>query len=172
MADTPFLLVGLHSGTGLISRLIRWQTRSVYSHVSLIRASDFLLSEALEGRGVIQQRVLDIAPRETTALLAPRDIVDTRTVKLCRIKNATREQEEAIWAWSTAQIGKGYDYVSVARFITRKEESRRSSNRFFCSEKAHAAAWWGAGILLQVMPSWRCSPDHIAISPLLEEYHV
>jgi hypothetical protein len=37
-------------------------------------------------------------------------------------------------AFLTAQLGKPHDYTMVARFITRRQESRRTSGKWFCSE--------------------------------------
>lgn len=149
------ILVGLHRSTSVVSALIRWQTRSEYSHASLVCASDGTLLEALEGRGVIVERRLGVD--------VPREQVDLHVVR-----GLTAAEQAAMWQWALGQVGKGYDYVSVLRFVTRRAATRRSSGRWFCSELVHAAALHGAGVALQRMDSWRCAPDHLAISPLLE----
>ena len=45
--------VVLYKSPGFISQLIRWQTRSVYSHASLWFVSRNLLCESQYGKGVI-----------------------------------------------------------------------------------------------------------------------
>jgi hypothetical protein len=65
-------------------------------------------------------------------------------------------------------IGKPYDYLSVARFISRRSESIHSKEKWFCSEFVFAA-FQAAGLnLLRDTEAWEVSPGLLSKSPLLK----
>ena len=144
--------IGLHGGKSLISALIRWQTRSPYSHAS-ITGEDGRVIEAREGRGVI-----------SSARLVP---AKGETVELFRVDGLTAAQRQTIWDFAVDQIGKRYDYTMVARFLSRRQESRKSRGRWFCSELVFAAFAQGGVNLLERTQPWEVSPGMLARSPLL-----
>lgn len=146
------LTIALHLGRGLLSRLIRWQTRSPYSHASLL-LPDGLCIEAREGIGV----------RALPGLHVPAgELVD-----LFRVEGVTPAQVEAIAEFARRQLGKPYDYTMVARFITRRQESRASQGKWFCSELVFAACQQAGLRLLRDTDPWEVSPGLLARSPLL-----
>lgn len=144
------LRVGLHKSVGLVSTLIKWQSRSVYSHASLILPDDTIL-ESMQGQGVVHNRSL-ISCADTT------DVCEV--VGLASVHAAAQRFAEA-------QLGKPYDYTMVARFVSRRPETRKSSGKWFCSELVFAS-FASAGLpLLRDTEAWEVSPGLLAKSPYL-----
>lgn len=141
--------IALHKGPGLIGTLIRWQTRSAYSHASLLCVGDGVI-EAREGHGVRRMTKLDPKPSEEIDLFC--------------IAAASPMQLHAVWAFAQAQVGKPYDYTMVARFISRRQASRKESGRWFCSELAFAAFLHAGLPLLRDTQPWEVSPGLLARS--------
>lgn len=145
------LTICLHRGSSLIGKLIRWQTRSEYSHASMV-LPDGLFVEAREGIGV---RAL---PRLTKAA---GETVDMFSISI------TETQASEIAAFAKEQLGKPYDYAMVARFVSRRHESRSSRGKWFCSELVFAACKQAGVNLLRATDPWEVSPGMLARSPLL-----
>lgn len=143
--------IALHRAPGIIARLIRWQTRGGYSHASILLRGGAVI-ESREGKGV---RCL---PR-----------LERRKGEVIHLFNFdhTPEQEKAIAAFLNAQIGKPYDYTMVARFLTRRQQSRAQSGKWFCSELVYAALARAGIPLLRATEPWEVSPGLLARSPLL-----
>jgi uncharacterized protein YycO len=140
--------VRLYRGRGLISRLIRWQTRGRYDHASIV--VDGVLYEALQGRGVVQSRaVLDCRRHDRFHTWVDEE-------RLAELQN-----------FLTAQVGKPYDWTMVLRFISRRQESRKSKGKWFCSELVFAALNKGGCNLFKRTEPWEVSPGLIARSPCL-----
>jgi uncharacterized protein YycO len=145
------LRFGAHVGTGVVSRLIRWQQRSDVSHISLID-NDNRLIEALEFRGVTDVRTLESVRNE-------------QRVDVFSVMVFPDQQRRAI-EWARQQVGKRYDYLSVLRFVTRRD-AREHNGKWFCSELAFVAAQQaGVALLERISPS-EVSPGHFVMSPLL-----
>ena len=143
------LRIGLHRSTGLVSSLIKWQTRSQYSHASLILPSGLIL-ESIQGKGVVMDR-----------WYALRDDIDVFTVAI------REEQEHAVIDFAKQQLGKPYDYTMVLRFISRRQATRKTSGKWFCSELVFAS-YLEAGIaLLRDTEPWEVSPELLSKSPYL-----
>lgn len=151
-SETENVFLCLHRGSSLVSKLICWQTRSEYSHASIV-TPDGAHYEAREGKGVLRH--------EKFTLTNKSERVDTFSVTL------TRTQLDDMLAFLDAQVGKGYDWTMVARFVTRRQESRASSDRWFCSELAFAAFQQAGVTLLRATEPWEVSPGMLARSPLL-----
>jgi uncharacterized protein YycO len=147
---TPPLRVVLHASDGIVGKLIRWQTRADWSHVSLAYP-DGLLLEAREGRGVVRERRLSDCTEPTQVFRVVASSV--------RLSKAMR--------WAETQLDKGYDYTMVARFLTRRQETRGSTGKWFCSELAFAALLHVEVPLLARTEPWEVSPGLLARSPLL-----
>jgi uncharacterized protein YycO len=134
-------------GRGLISSLIRWQTRGEYSHVGLL-LPDGSVIEAWQGSGV----------RKTT-------LKDWKGVDAFTVEGASYSQWESAISFATAQVGKGYDYWGIVRFISRG--NMPDNDKWFCSELVFDA-FAAAGIpLLARTHGWAVSPGVLALSPLL-----
>jgi hypothetical protein len=149
------MLVALHRGEGFIARAIQWQTRSGYSHASVLLEAAELVIEAREFQGV---RIVPWAE-----VMASGERVD-----LFRVAGLTEEQEIAVREFLWDQIGKPYDYTMVARFISRRQEERTSSGKWFCSELVFAAFAQAGVKLLERIEPWAVSPGMLSLSPLLE----
>jgi len=148
------MLVGLHKGKSWLSRLIRWQTRSQYSHASAVLLGlDPVTIEAVEGIGVHKLGFRGFQP-DVDYFLAP----------------LTEEQERAAVEFLEEQIGKPYDWSMVARFISRRQEARKTSGKWFCSELVFAAIKKAGVALLSGCEPWEVSPGLLAKSPLLQPY--
>ncbi len=139
--------VCFYQSTGLIGKLIRWQTRAPVGHVALFFPALACYVEAVEGKGVVR--------RETDR----RDLIDYADVTLPHYDDAE--------AWALDQVGKAYDYMMVARFITRAKEDPASINEFFCSEFVSHVLRRGGVVPLAHSDPWRESPGHLYLSPIL-----
>lgn len=149
------VIVQLHSGRSLISRLIKWQTRSPVSHASVLFTSDDTVLESIEGVGV----------RAVSAKHYAKDLAEGRITQY-RVPKLSRVQVKTIRDFMTAELGAGYDYGSVLKFITRRKAAHNA--RWFCSELVFAA-FAAAGVpLLQNVEAWAVSPGDLAMSPVLE----
>lgn len=148
----PQITIALFRGPGIVSRLIRWQTRSAYSHAAIVMPCGNVI-ESREGKGVRQLTKLEPTAKER---------IDLFTVEV------TETQLQDIAWFLNEQLGKKYDWTMVARFVTRRQESRSSSEKWFCSELVFAA-FQQAGIdLLRATEPWEVSPGLLARSPLLQ----
>lgn len=143
--EVPCIL--LFRGRGLISRLIRWQTRSVYSHAAIMTRAGTII-EAWHRGGVREK-----------------NLSDYRDIDFFVVPDMSPEQWDRAIAFARGQLGKRYDYLGVIRFVTRRRHL--SSRRMFCSELVFAAlAAAGVGLLKRI-PAPKVSPAMLALSPLL-----
>lgn len=148
MNDTGYRVL-LFRGRGLISSLIRWQTRGCCSHAALMLPSGEII-EAWQGTGV-RRKVL----------------TDWTGITAYAVPSATAKQWKQAEAFARNEIGKGYDYWAIIRFISRA--SMPDNDRWFCSELVFAALE-SAGIhLLERVEASAVSPGVLAYSPLLKE---
>lgn len=129
---------------------IAWQTRSRYVHAALLAPNGRLI-ESVGFRGV---RMIEFDPF-------------ARKVEYFSVPSMSEEQWKVAWDWARNQIGKGYDWRGVLRFVYKKPAFGENGNgRFFCSELVHAAIAC-AGCTIQRCPSEHCSPALVGMSPLL-----
>lgn len=137
----------LFRGRGVISALVRWQTRSVYSHCA-IQLPDGRILESWQGSGVQVRRLADWAG-----------------VERFRVAGITATQWGRAVSFAEAQVGAGYDYISVLRFVSRRHAP--DNGRWFCSELVAAALQVaGVQLLARVDPA-EVSPAMLSWSPLL-----
>jgi uncharacterized protein YycO len=143
----------LFRGRGAMSMAIRWQSRSIYSHAA-IQLRDGSIIESWQGSGVQRKILTDW--KDIDAF----DVVDCP-------ERRWELDEEGCEAFLVNQIGKGYDYKSVLRFISRRKGGE--PDRWFCSELVYAAIRYaGVDLFLRCEP-WRVSPGMLLYSPLLEK---
>lgn len=150
--ETPALMVALHSAPGFIGRAIRWQTRSQYSHASLYLPGQGII-EAREGKGV--RHISDF------------ELKEGERIEIYRIEGIADADANFAWEFAQAQIGKGYDWTMVLRFVSRRQESRSSSEKWFCSELVYAALKAAGVDLLRATDPWEVSPGLLGRSPRL-----
>lgn len=142
------MFVCLYKGNGFIDRAIQLQTRSHYSHASLL-FDDGDVIEAIQFVGVHQ----------TTLTVQPGCSVDLYSV------NCTPEQEKRAKEYAVKQLGKPYDYRSIVRFLTREDDYDFDQAEWFCSELAFQCCWQAGIHLLQNIKAWAVSPGILSLSP-------
>lgn len=145
--------IALFKSSGPIASLIKWQTDSKYSHAALLFDDEELgmklLAESVAGKGVIARN------------FEKDEDVDLYNVFL------SEEEGEAVAHYVASQIGKGYDYWGVLRFISRRRLPE--NDKWFCSELVFEA-FKQAGInLLARVESWQVSPGLLSYSPGLSK---
>lgn len=145
-------LVLLQRGRGWIGRLIRWQTRSPYSHAA-IWDPDIGLLEAREFRGV---------------RICPDQEVPWEELEGYTVTGATADEWAQVSRFLSLRLGYPYDYLAVARFVSRKTDAR--DERWFCSELVYQAFLAAGMPLLRTPDAWRVSPGLLGLSPLLCPY--
>lgn len=144
--------ITLHRGKSVVSRLIRWQTRGDYSHAGII-LPDGRFFESREGKGV----------RSFNGWVAN----EGESVEFYAVQVNDQQAEEII-SFLEAQLGKGYDWTMVLRFVTREQESRASTGKWFCSELVFAAFQQAGVNLLARTEPWEVSPGLLSRSTLLQ----
>lgn len=142
-----------YKGTSRISKVIRFITRSEYSHVAVI-LRDGRVVEAWDGKGV--RIVNDISDRHTPGT----------EVDIFRFASPlTPEEYEAAERFLLREIGQSYDWKGVFRFVTRKRPTVDSD--WFCSELAFQASVEAGRPLLKNTLAFEVPPDLIPRSPVL-----
>lgn len=144
-------MIALYRGSGLLSRLIRLQTRSEYSHAAWVR-SDGSVIEAWGCYGVRHVANPWSIHREN-------EIVD-----LWAIEGITRQQVREVERFLVSQLGKPYDWLAVLRFVTRRPQPENED--WFCSEVLMAAFWKARVAFLSAAPHL-VAPGHLPWSPLM-----
>jgi uncharacterized protein YycO len=132
----------------LVSALIRWQTRGRYSHAA-IRMRDGRIVESWQGAGVRTKWVKDWSG------------IDAYVVP-----GATDGQWDRAIGFALGQIGRGYDWWAIVRFVSRR--AMPANDRWFCSELVFAALAAGGVRLLERVEASAVSPGTLAWSPGLE----
>ena len=139
----------LFKGRGLVSWLIRWQTRSEYSHSALM-LHDGSIIEAWMTKGVRQHWLNDWCDI---------DVFDVHGI--------TQEQWQAAIGYARAQIGKPYDWLAIIRFLSRFRQP--DDERWFCSELVFKAMEVAGVKLLRNVRAGEVSPGMLARSPHLSD---
>jgi len=150
--DEPCLL--LFRGKGVISALIRWQTRSKYSHAALLLPNGDII-EAWQGLGA--------------GVRIKRGLDSWDGVEIYAVPSATAAAWNEVIGFARSRVGAGYDYWSVARFISRRHMP--PNDKWFCSELVFAAFRF-AGIHLLRAESQEVSPGMLSRSPLITRVYV
>lgn len=148
-AQIPAHLVGKHAvllfhGRGLISALIRWQTRGTYSHAALLMPDGNII-ESWPGVGVRITR-----------------LKDWEGVDAFSVEGMTQRQWKLAIGFAREEVGAKYDYRAILRFVTRRKmpENRRR----FCSEFVHSCLRRAGWPLLARKPDSEISPEALGTS--------
>lgn len=139
----------LFSDPGPLALAIRWQTRSKYSHAAVLMPDGKTVVESYPGVGVRVRRLT---------------VNDWAKITAFRVDGFTAAHWEEVIRFATAQIGAGYDWVGVIRFLTRKPAT--VNGRYFCSELAFEAISRAGKQLLRAEPC-DVSPAMLALSPFI-----
>lgn len=118
---------------GIYNRLVRWWTRSEFSHVELVLSTGIAWSAAFADGGVRDKPI------------------DVNTANWVVI-NLPPELEQAAEAWFAAHRGARYDLLGNLQFVL--SPIPHSQRRWFCSEAVAAA--------LGIPEPWRYSPASLA----------
>jgi hypothetical protein len=148
--------VALYRGVSPLSRLIRWQTCSVYSHAALIDLGTNQVWEAWARVGVQ-------GPHGAGDYHTPGTQVDVFKI----VPDLTPTEETRLRRYAEQQMGRGYDYLGVLRFISRRS-THDPRAKLFCSEYVDQAFYQAGRPLLFRVNSDRVAPGHLAWSPLLQ----
>ena len=110
-----------YEGKSLVSRLIKWRTYSIYSHVSIQIDNEIIESWVGGGQsGVVIS---------TDPLTYHKKGTNITTIEI-EMKNWKP------WlVFLKSQIGKKYDYKAILNFV--KNKTKQNPNRWFCSELAN-----------------------------------
>ena len=147
-------------GRGMGSRVIRWMTKSRYSHVGL--------AYLFEGRVYCLEAV-----GSGVRLMLMSELMRHYEGGIDRfvVPDAAAEQRARAIGFGFAQLGRMYDRARLLRFaqtilLERDMEQVKDDQQWFCSELV-AAAYRAAGHpLLQLQPAYT-SPEDLANSPRL-----
>lgn len=141
--------IALFRGTGIVSWLIKTQTRSEYSHAALVLPNT--LDHVIEAR--------EFAGVQTRVLTEN----DMRSVDYYAVPEMTDQEYDLVIQAAYAELGKPYDYWSVARFISKRPA--RENGRWFCSELVHKLLADVGHRLLHRIPSAEVAPSWLSYSP-------
>lgn len=140
-------MIALYRGRGVISRLIQAQTAGPYSHAAWLCA-DGRVIEAHAGVGVV------VSPTPFTRN-------GGSVLDLYAVNGLTARAAEAVESWMLERVGRGYDYVAIARFLSRI--NRNNEERWFCSELV-AEGLEAVGRPVLRREPWRISPTAMSWS--------
>jgi uncharacterized protein YycO len=141
--------VALFSGkVSAISKLIEWETRSIYCHAALL-LRDGSLVESIEPNGVRRVNPYVPDPEEPAQFFTVPGMDDDKAE-----------------TFALEQIGEPYAMINLVGFLTRSgvDEDR---GKWFCSELVFAAVQAGGVSLLRNVPAFMVSPGMLGLSPLL-----
>jgi uncharacterized protein YycO len=141
-------MIALYRGSGLISTAIRWQTRGPYSHAAWMRRDGSVI-EAWHLGGVMH----NASPFTLHG--------EDAHVDLFELKGLTGRQRDAVETFLQNQVGSGYDWFGVIRFMSGV--NRNNEARWFCSELVAEALQFAGRPVLQAEP-WKISPSTLAWS--------
>jgi uncharacterized protein YycO len=151
--------IALYQGKSLISRAIRWQTRSPYSHAAFL-LDDGSVIEAW------QPVVRWVFPQGKKSALSAQHTPGTKVDLFEFICPLTREEKTKLEYLARRDVGTPYDYRSIVRFLTR-DKGDASKRKLFCSEQVFSRCQQIGRPLLDRTEAWRVPPDWIPRSPLL-----
>ena len=143
-----------YKGVSLISKAIRWQTRSPFSHIA-VELDDKTVVEAWHKGGVVHTSSFRAVHTPGTEVVA---------FNIIQPYNAYEVERFLL-----DQVGKKYDFQSVFRFVSRRKAP--ANDKWFCSELAEAAFIEGGLRLLNGLPSEH-SPRDTVMSPYLVQSDV
>lgn len=148
---TSDLRLLLYCGTSWVSKAIRWQTRSIYSHAAVLLPTGFVYEAWTKG-GVVKAESVGANHKDGT-------VIDCFTFE----SNTT--SDALIVTFLEQHLGDKYDYLSVLRFLDRRRESVSSQDKWFCSELVFAAMAYAGLAPLERIEAYAVNPGMLGISP-------
>ena len=155
--STTDMRIALYQGRGLLSRAIRFQTRSKYSHAA------FLLNDGsvIEAWQPCVRHVMPCAPGghgEPLFALSKQHTPGTVVDIFQFVTPLDKFETSKLEYLAKCDIGTPYDYKSIVRFLTR-ERGDGSKRKLFCSEQVFSRCAQVGRLLLQRTEPWRVPPD-------------
>ena len=141
-------LVLAYKGKSWISKTIRWQTRSEYSHIGIW----------------IDEGVVEAWHKGGVRLVTNPDEGHTDGTPIDVFEPIVRIDERRLRNALLNEVGKAYDFHGCARFLSRRDAPL--DDRWFCSELA-AWALKQSNLTLQRIPASHMAPAHVAMSRFL-----
>lgn len=127
--------------------LIRWQTRSRYSHAAILLDDGHIIESWQKGGVQISH------------------IKDWSKIDAYSVDGMTPDQWETAIKFAKSQLGKKYDFRSIFRFLSKRKAPDNS--KWFCSELVYAALTVAGVELLRNIESSEVSPAILSYSPKL-----
>jgi hypothetical protein len=146
--------IALYQGISLISRLIRWQTRSKYSHAAFLLDDD----SVIEAWTPCVRHVKSLSAQHTPG---------TRVDIFSHAEPLSLAAQHRLLCLLQDDIGIPYDYQAIFRFLTRQRPPHWIRRRLFCSEQVFQRCQSIGRPLLFRTEAWRVPPDWLARSPVL-----
>ncbi len=140
----------LFTGGDFISWIVKFQTRSHYSHAALRIPGTNRVIESYPGKGVRE--------RELTAK-------DWERIHAYEVIGMSPKQWVDAVEFCQSQLGKPYDWRSVFKFMTRTPA--HENGKWFCSELVFRAIERAYIRLLQMTAEY-VDPGHLGTSPHLQ----
>lgn len=167
----------LYKGLGTVSKAIRAQTRSDYSHAAAFMDDDYMLpngemfyrGSTWEAWHVGGERRWDnvwMGAGQVRRLSNPWIDHDLDTeIEVWRYKPGQAFDIEAAVRYLESQVGKEYDFRNVFRFVSRRDAA--DNNKLFCSEYFSNMSNKAGVRLLNLHPA-HTAPCHLSWTPLME----
>jgi hypothetical protein len=156
-------MILLYKGKSFVSKLIKWQTWSDYSHAAWW-CQDGTVIEAWHKKTVTGK--LKLTLKEGVQRHDSPATIHTPGTEIQCFMIPGRD-EAAVEQFLISQIGKDYDFAPVLRGFTFRVK-RDNADKWFCSELIFAACQNALVTLLRCLPPWKVSPGILSCSPLLE----
>lgn len=148
-----------YQGISIPSKLICWQTGSIYSHFSIMLPDKTCIEAYMTDnhnpfKGQVFHRNNFSEGHSNGTIVTVFDIVDPNF-----------DDKKAI-EFLLEQVGKPYDWLGLLRFITHVPE--KNNGKWFCSEVG-AAVCEHVNSPLQIFHPCKLAPAHLAMSTGLRE---
>lgn len=151
-------MILLYRGKSALSRLIEWQTDSVYSHASWYDIETNTEYEAWKS-GVT-------ASTGIGRLHTPRTVVDVFEPDTAGMAGGMWER---VRDFLRGEVGAPYDWRGVLRFVSRWRKAP-PPEAWFCSELVFAALKAAGFDVLSRIEAWRVTPAMLSYSPRLRYF--
>ena len=159
-----------YRGTSWVSKAIRWQTRSPYSHIAA-RSTEALWVKRSYGEKLWPaNHVIEAWQKGGVSMHESISTVHTPGTKV-DIYGFEPQLNSTEVGWFAGylmqQLGKAYDFHAIFHFLTREPMSHWKKNKWFCSELIFEASLAAGRNLLERCSAWEIPPRDIPRSPLL-----
>jgi len=156
--------VFFYKGLSVVSKAIKWQTRSPVSHVAIQRGYGHETQTIEAWHKPFPRGNVHLHQGEGGEFKLHTPCTEVETY-IC--PQLTNQQEQLMWGWLKSEVGVAYDFRMVFRFLPRWGATEGSEDKWFCSELIAAAFEQAHLPLLLRTPSFEVSPGLLRRSPLL-----